>query len=519
MRRSRTDPEAAGNIKESELRTKFVSAALAAFSIGAMMSTSALAQDKTLTIAVTNMMNTFDPHMTASVGTDLSLLSHIYPSLVLRGPDMKIVPALATEWSNVDDLTWRIKLRPDATFSNGEKLDAEAVKWNFDRVRDPAVNARIKAWFTLISDVKIVSPTELEIKTTSPYPAMIGQLSMFMLLPPKWAAEHKPATETTSGGPYAISSVKPGESITLEANSKYWGNKPEFDKVVIRVIPDAASRVAALMAGEVDFINSIPTTEIKRIQDSGNAQAGAVPSTRTVFIKFNTQKAPLNNKLFRQALNYAVDKEGIVKAIFNDQAEIARCEVMSKAYFGFNPDLKPYPYDPDKAVELLEKAGGAPAQPIELEVPTGTYLNGEEVVQAVASQLEEIGVKTRIVEMQFSNWMDKYLKSKDLGRLSLLSQAWPTIDADGLLTLFAPGNMYAYWDNQEFGKLLADGRATMDPAKRQDAYKKATELMCEEAPVLFLYTQPTTYGLSKRITWAARGDDWVRAFDMKPAAK
>ncbi|MCQ1853482.1 ABC transporter substrate-binding protein [Neorhizobium galegae] len=501
-----------------DVTRKSISAAIAALSLGATISTSALAQDKTLTIAITNTINTFDPHMTASVGTDLSLLSHIYPSLVLRSPDMKIAPALATEWTSVDDLTWRIKLRSDATFNDGEKIDAEVVKWNFDRVRDPAVNARIKAWFTLISDVKVISPTEIEIKTSSPYPAMIGQLSMFFLLPPKWAAEHKPATETASGGAYVISSVKPGESITLDANPQYWGAKPDFSKVVVRIIPDAASRVAALLAGEVDFINSIPTTEITRIKTSGSAQAGAVPSTRTAFIKFNTLKPPLDNKLLRQALNYAVDKEGIVKAIFNDQAEIAKCQVTSKSYFGFNADLKPYAYDPEKAAELLKKAGGAPAEPIEIEVPTGIYLNGEEVVQAVASQLEEIGVKTKIVEMQFSAYMDKYLKTKDLGRMSLLSQAWPTIDADGLLTLFAPGNMYAYWENADFGKALADGRSTMDVAKRQAAYKKATEVMCDEAPALFLYTQPATYGLSKRITWAARGDDWVRAFDMKPAA-
>lgn len=496
---------------------KLISAAVAAFSLSALMSTTALAEGKTLTIGITNTINTFDPHMTASVGTDLSLLSHIYPSLVLRGPDMKIAPSLATEWKSVDDLTWRITLRSDATFNDGEKIDAEAVKWNFDRVRDPALNARIKAWFALISDVKVISPTELEIKTSAPYPAMIEQLSMFFLLPPKWAAEHKPATETASGGPYVLSSVRPGESFTLDANPQYWGGKPDFDQVVIRVIPEPASRVAALLAGEVDFVNSIPTTEIQRIKDNGSAQAGAVPSTRTVFIKFNTTKPPLDNKLFRQALNYAVDKEGIVKAIFNDQAEIARCEVMSKTYFGFNPDLKPYPYDPDKAAELLEQAGGAPSEPIEFDVPSGTYLNGGEVVQAVASQLEEIGVKTKIVEMQFSAYMDKYLKTKDLAPLSLLSQAWPTIDADGLLTLFAPGNMYAYWDNADFGKALADGRSTMDKSKRQEAYKKATEVMCDEAPALFLYTQPATFGLSKRITWTPRGDDWVRAFDMKPA--
>src|SRR3954452_23209984 len=114
------------------MKRKIISAAAAILSLGTALSSTAMAQEKTLTIAVANTVNTFDPHMTASVGTDLSLLSHIYPSLVLRGPDMKIQPTLAAEWSHVDDLTWRIKLRSGTSFADGEKIDAELVKWNFD---------------------------------------------------------------------------------------------------------------------------------------------------------------------------------------------------------------------------------------------------------------------------------------------------------------------------------------------------------------------------------------------------
>jgi peptide/nickel transport system substrate-binding protein len=119
--------------------------------------------------------------------------------------------------------------------------------------------------------------------------------------------------------------------------------------------------------------------------------------------------------------------------------------------------------------------------------------------------------------MDFGSYMNKYLKTKELAPASLLAQAWPTIDADGLLTLFAPGNTYAYWENAAFGDLLQKGRSTTDPAARQGFYKQATALMCEEAPAIFLYVQPTTYGSAKRVTWAARGDDWVRAFDITPA--
>ena len=208
----------------------------------------ALAADKTVVIASRVSFNTLDPHMSASVGSDLSVLSHIYPSLVIRDSSLKLQPALAKSWQAVDATTWRFELVPGAAFSNGEKLDAATVKWNLDRVRDPKVNARIKAWFDLIADVKVVSPTTVEIRTTSAYPALADQLSMFFLLPPNWAASHNLATQTMSGGPYELEENVPGDRVSLRRNNRYWGSKPAFDRVVFRIIPESASRIAALEA-------------------------------------------------------------------------------------------------------------------------------------------------------------------------------------------------------------------------------------------------------------------------------
>ncbi|MCL2896885.1 ABC transporter substrate-binding protein [Brenneria tiliae] len=473
----------------------------------------------TANIALNTTVNTFDPHMTASVGSDLSVLSHIYPALVLRGPDLKLHPELATSWEAVNDTTWRFKLLPGATFANGEPIDAAAVKWNLDRVRDPKVNARIKAWFAQVAEVKVISPTELEVVTSSPYPSFVDQISMFLLLPPKWAASHNPATETLSGGRYILQENVPGNRITLQENPGYFGKKPAFDTVVFRVIPEPASRIAALLAGEASLITAIPPSELTRVNGSGKASAGSVPSMRSVMIKFNTEKAPLDNKAVRQALNYAIDKEGISQALFNGQAAVSQCQVLTPSYFGYNPALQGYAYDPDKARELLKKSGADLAKPIALDVPTGTYLQGNEVAQVVAAQLSEVGLKVSINEMEFSSYMNKYLKTRELAQTSLLAQAWPTLDADGLLTLFAPGNNYAYWDNAAFGQALTEGRASVDPAVRLAAYRKATQIMCDEAPAIFLYTQPATYGVANAVRWSQRGDDWVRAFDMIPADK
>lgn len=479
-----------------------------------MFSIPALAAD--VTLAVSSAINTLDPHQTASIGTDLSVLSHVYPMLVQRGPDMQLTPSLATEWRAVNDKTWRFKLVEGAKYANGEPLDAETVKWNIERVINQAKPTRISSWFTPVTGVNIISPTEFEITTSTPYPALPAQLSMFMLLPPKWAETHDPAGATMSGGPYKIDSIVPGDSIKLSANPAYWGKKPSFDKVTFRIIPETASSIAALLAGEVDYINKLPPAELKRINDSGRATGGAVPSTRSVFIKFNTEKAPLDNKKFRQALNYAVDKEAIAEVLFNGQAEVSNCQVMTKDYFGYNPDLKPYPFDPKKAKQMLAESGVNLSRPLELEVPTATYLQGEEVAQAVAQMLDEVGVKTEFRLMEFGAYMDKYRKAHDLGQLSLLAQAWPTIDADGILTLFKPGNQYAYWNHKEFDTQLNAGNSTTDAEARRAAYAKAADIMCEEAPVIFLYSQPATYAVSKRISYTPRGDDWVRAFDMNP---
>lgn len=499
--------------------TKKLTRLLLASVVSAALAAPGLSYAATANIVLNTTVNTFDPHMSASVGSDLSVLSHIYPALVLRGPDLKLHPELATSWQAVDENTWRFKLVSGAAFSNGEPLDAEAVKWNLDRVRDPKVNARIKAWFAQIADVKVISPTELEIITSSPYPSLVDQISMFLLLPPKWAGSHNPATETLSGGRYILKENVPGDHITLQENPAYFGRKPAFDTVVFRIIPESASRIAALLAGEASLITSIPPSELARVNKSGKAETGSVPSMRSVMIKFNTEKAPLDNKAVRQALNYAIDKEGISQALFNGQAAVSQCQVLTPSYFGYNPELKGYAYDAEKARQLLKSSGADLSKSIALDVPTGTYLQGNEVAQVVAAQLSEVGLKVSINEMEFSNYMNKYLKTRDLAQTSLLAQAWPTLDADGLLTLFAPGNNYAYWNNPAFGQALTEGRASVDPAVRLAAYRKATQIMCDEAPAIFLYTQPATYGVAKSVRWQPRGDDWVRAFDMTPTAE
>jgi len=493
-------------------------AASAAVLLSPAATSSARAATRTVTIGLQSDINTLDPHMTASVGTDLSVISHVYSSLVERGPDLKLRPLVATSWTLVADTTWRFTLRGGITFTNGEKLDAAAVKWNIDRVLNPATRARVAPWFDLVSEARAVSATELQVTTKQPYPAFADQLVEFYLLAPGWSASHRPAQEAMGSGPYTLKEWVKDDHITLQARAGYWGGRMPYDAVVFRPIPEDSSRTSGLLAGDLDVIISVPPSDFPRIDGSRRARAGSVQSARSAFVKFNTLRKPFDARGVRQALNYAVDKNALIKNLVPGLTAPSMGQVLTPAYFGFNPDLRPYPYDVAQAKKLLAEAGASGGVQADLDVPAGTYLLGEEMSEAIDGQLAQVGVHLNITEMPFSVYMNKYLPQHNMAQAVYITQAWPTLDADGLLTLFEKGNQYAYWNNDAFSAMLDQARATTVPAKRAALYKQATAVMREEAPVLFLFPQPATYATANTVEWRARPDDWVRVWDMKPKA-
>jgi len=494
------------------------SAASAAVLLSPAATSSARAATRTVTIGLASDINTLDPHMTLTVAQDLSVISHVYSSLIERGPDLKIRPLVATSWTVVGDTTWRFTLRSGITFANGEKLDAATVKWNFDRVLNPATNARVKPWFDLVTGVRVVSPTEVEIVTSKPYPALVAQLVEFFLLAPGWTASHRPAQEAMGSGPYTLKEWVKDDHITLEARAGYWGGRMPYDTVVFRPVPEDSSRTSGLLAGDLDVIVSVPPSDFPRIDGSHRARAGSVQGARSAFFHFNTLRKPFDARGVRQALNYAVDKNTLIKSLIPGLTAPSMGQVLTPAWFGYNPDLRPYPYDVAQAKKLLAEAGASGGLQADLDVPSGTYLLGEEMSEAIDGQLAQVGVHLNITEMPFSVYMNKYLPQHNMAQAIYITMSSPTLDADGLLSLFEKGSQYAYWNNDAFSGLLDQARATTVPAKRLALYKQATAMMREEAPVLFLFPQPATYATANTVEWRARPDDWVRVWDMKPKA-
>lgn len=486
--------------------------ALAVLALAAGMPAIALAER--LDMALSAAVSSLDPHYATAVQTDLSVISHLYSPLVIRNPDMTITGVLAESWEALDDNTWRFTLHPDIAFPNGEALDAEAIKWNFDTLLDPDNNSRARLWYTPIEEIEVLSSSEFLIKTQTPFPGLIEQLTMLFFMPPEWSQENDVAVSALGTGPYDIAEYVPGERLLLRAKEDYFGGTPEFDEVAIRMITEPSVRVSALLAGEVDIIVDVPPTDIERINASGVATADWGQSSRMMVLRFNNLVEPfLDNRTLRQALNHGIDRQLIIDAIYEGNAVVSQCQMLSSMYSGFNPDLEPYEYDPDRARQLIAESGIQMPATLDLEIPLGRYLLPQEIGQVLAAQLEELGFSINIREIEFASWSTAYTAG-NMSQMAYMGQAWPSLDADGLLGLYHPSNAGAYWQDEIFGELIEKARATVDEEERTGYYAEATARMCEEAPVLFLFSQPLIYAVSSDVEWQVRGDDWLRAYDI-----
>jgi len=463
---------------------------------------------------------TMDPQMHMNTATE-SILRNMFETLTVRSADMKTLePGLAVSWQQLSETTWQFKLRQGVKFHNGEEFNAEAVKFSIERVLDPKQKAPLSSLVAPISKVEVIDTYTVNVSTAKPDPLLPGRFAGYAtnIVPPKYVKEKGDqyiAANPVGTGPYKfVSWVKDGD-LVLEANPNYWGPPPKIKKVIIRPIPENATRVAALKTGEADIIVNVPPADIEGIKQSGKADILTVPSGRIMHIMINALDGPTANVKVRQALNYAVDVDSIIKNVLGGYG-VRIATTLTPLDFGYDPDLKPYPYDPVKAKQLLAEAGYPNGFEVILDSPKGRYPLDSEVAQAIAGQLEKLGLKAKAITNEFALFNSK-CNSREIGALSLWGWGTLNFDADGRLgSLFATAKDYPRkvtcrqtYSNKEFDALVTQAIETVDPAKRLELYKKAQRILYDEAANLFLYQIVDIYGVSKRVEWQPRSDEMI----------
>ncbi|MBI5956230.1 MAG: ABC transporter substrate-binding protein [Chloroflexi bacterium] len=463
-------------------------------------------------IAIGGDPSTLDPQY-ADDGNERAVNDNIYEMLLFRDPKtMAIVPGLAESYKQVDATTWRLTLRKGIKFHNGEELNAAAVVFSVKRILDPAFKSQQLSYVEGITGAKAVDDYTVDIITSGPLPILPVRLTWLKIVPPKYAKEKAAEfpNHPVGTGPYKFVEWKKGDHVTLEANQAYWGGAPKINRVIIRPIPEEATRLAALKAGEVDLVRGLIPEYVKDVP-----KAAHMPGLEFPWIRINTRKGKLADLKVRQALNYAVDKEALAKSLYGGFAVPADGQLLTKGHFGYNPGVKAFPYDLTKAKALLKEAG-AVGMSVELIGESGRWLKDKELIEAVAGQLTEAGLKVNVKIVEWKAWLDLlFAGAEKAPDLQFSSHDNELLDASRTLSgLFTSKGNQAAYANPEVDKLVEAAATETDLAKREEMYRKAVKIINEEAACIFLLNLENIYGLSKRLEWTPRLDGRVLVKEM-----
>ena len=460
---------------------------------------------------------TLDPHNHFEA-TASNVCLNIFDTLLQRNDQMKIEPLLATSYKIINDTTWEFNLRKGVKFHNGEDFDATSVKFSLERMIDPKNKLKQVVVGQGLDHIDIIDPFKIRIVTKKPYPALDALLcTTGSILPPKYVQEKGAAhiaTNPVGTGPYKFVRWAKDDQIVLEANENYWRGAPRIKKAIFRPIPEATTRVAGLQTREVDIIVNIPPHLERLMNWKGRSFVSKVPSARVIFMAFDNLKAgPAADRRFRQAVAQAIDLDTIIKKVLEGNA-IRLGSPLTKNDFGYDPEIKPYEYNPELAKKLLAEAGYAKGVDMVINSPIGRYLNDKDIAEAVAGDLRKAGINASVKTHEWGNYITLTYRH-NAGPLYLLGWGNTSFDADfSLFTLLRTGQPLSNFTNSKLDSLLDQGQATMDQKKRQKIYSEACKVIKDDVAWAFAYQQMDIYGVNERVNWKARTDERLAVFDM-----
>jgi peptide/nickel transport system substrate-binding protein len=446
------------------------------------------------------------------------IFTNIFDGLLTRDRDWKLNYRLATGYKLINPTKWRVNLRKGVSFHNGEPFNAESVKFTVERINAPDYKSMQKSHWATIDRVEVVDEYTVDIITKKPDPLIPAKLTYLFPVPPKYVKEvgdAKFGQNPIGTGPFQFVKWIKDDRVELKGYEKYWEGPPQVKELIFRAVPEIQARLAALQAGEVDIATHIPPDLAEPLMNKkGDFQFKEVTSSRVVYLNLSPIPAqvekgsPLMKKEVRQAINYAIDMDSIIKHVLKGGGERVPT-IVPKGMFAYDSSLKPYPYDPKKAKELLVKAGFPNGFELEVSGPTGRFTRDKEITQAIGGQLEKVGIKANIKIYEWGT----YLKLSNTHVLpSPYIQSWSLISFDPdqyMWVQLHSGEFLSQTNDKELDRILEEARVETDVAKREKLYHQAQRISYDQGYLAALYQQKNLFGVSKRIDWVPRGDDMI----------
>jgi peptide/nickel transport system substrate-binding protein len=518
---------------------KFCLVLFTIMALGLLLPQIGFSADKPLVIGFRGDAARLDPH-SRNETTTVSIQRHFYEPLVHLNHDLKPTPWLATGWKKIDDLTWEFKLREGVTFTNGEPFNAAAAKFSFERCKTHK-QSQYKYMVPDYDTITVVDDYTLLYKTKAPTPEMLIMLNSVSMVPPKYFSEWDAKDWThlnlnpIGTGPYTFVEWVKDDHMTMVANDNWWGGKVDFQEVEIRPIPEDATRVAALISGEIDVAWGVPIPDIPRIEKDKNTYVSRVPSQRVIYMLFDifTDKGgpapemqpgipagkpnPFKDIRVRKAVAHAINTDEIIKYVMEGSAYPAT-QIVNKYVDGYNPDIKKPEFNLELSKKLLAEAGYPNGFEFNFDCPNDRYINDQAVTEAIAYQLTKIGLKPKVVAQPKAVFFPKISRHES----PLFLAGWGTLDWQSSFSTYYKKRMKGqgrmnrgrYYD-PEMDKRIDAASIEMDDEKRQELRRKVAADIDALYYTLPLYSQENVFGFNNRVIGKARVNESLFAFEMK----
>jgi glutathione transport system substrate-binding protein len=434
---------------------------------------------------------------------------------------MEQIPQLAEKWdASPDAKVFTFYLRKGVKFHDGTPFNAAAVKANFDRVRNPDNKLRRYTLFQQISQIDVVDEYTVKFTLSEPFGAMIATFAHpagGINSPTAVAKLGKDYEKSPVGtGPYKFLEWVPGDHLTMVKNPDYWDpqNAAKVDKIIVKPVPEVGTRIAMLQKGDAQFLNNVVPAQADTVKGDTNLNLVANEAIYTFWMAMNTQKKPFDNVKVRQALNYAIDKDAIIKTLLRGYGKPADSPLAPRVW-GYS-SVKVYPYDPAKAKALLAEAGYPNG--FKSVLRGGEATDAKEMMVALQSQLKQVGVEVEVKSLDAATLTAERFKPVAENNCEMEYAGWSpsTGDADwGIRPLLTKPNWpptnfnIAFYTNPKVEDLVKAALGTSDPAKRKAAYAEAQQIIMEDAPWVFLYVNNTMGGSRSNVGGIAIQPDGI----------
>lgn len=505
--------------------------------------TAAWAQDLRITLA--SEPSSIDPHFHVTT-PNMALSTHLFDRLVHADAKQTLQPGLAVSWRTIDALTWEFKLRAGVTWHDGAPFTADDVVFSANRAANVPNSPSGFGLYLAGKTFTKVDDLTVRITTRDPYPLMPNDMATVAIVSRKHGAgattsDYNSGKAAIGTGPYMYSAFVPGDRIEFVANPGYWGAKPIWSKVVLRPVKSGPARVAALLAGDTDVVEDVPTVDIAKLRQDPKLAVAQSISYRVVFLQMDQWrdttpfanakdgtaiKNPFRLLKVRRALSQVINREAIVTRVMEGNA-VAASQLLPDSFFGVSPNARIPAFDFEKAKRALTDAGYPNGFKVTLHGPAGRYPNDLRIIEAIAQMLSRVGIEATIETMPPSVFFTRASTGADgQPEFSLFLAGWGAATGEnssplkGLLATFDKGqglggSNRGRYSSKAFDDALDAALKTIDLDQVRDGLAKATDIALADAAIVPILYPLNTWATRKGLSYAARTDEATTAMAVK----